>query len=87
MAAGDRSRASNCSWVLAGANFIALRRRGVMVIRFLSLLDLYGAKHSSSGGPLRQSRGVEASLFVNYLWSTISLASSHDSGRGGAESA
>ena len=52
---------------------------------FVSLLCLHGAKHSSSGGPLRQSRGVEASLFVNYLWSTVSLASSHDSGRGGAE--
>ena len=85
MAARAPSRASNCSWVLAGANFIALGRRGVEFLCFLSLLYLHGAKRSSSGGPLRQFRGAEASLYYNYLWSTISLASSHDSGRVGAE--
>ena len=58
MAAGERSRASNCSWVLAGANFIALRRRVVALLRFLFLLYLHGAKHSLSGRRLGNPRGL-----------------------------
>ena len=67
--------------------FHCLAASRCFVSSFFSLIHLHGAKRSCSGGPLRQSRGVEASLFVNYFWSAISLASSHDSGRGGAESA
>ena len=46
VAALGRSRAQKCSWVLAGANFNALRRRGVMHLRFLALLHLHDAKRS-----------------------------------------
>ena len=58
MSAGDRSRVSNFSWVLAGADFIALGRRGVVFLHFLCLLYLHGAKHSLSGRRLGNPRGL-----------------------------
>ena len=58
IAAAGHSRALKCSWVFAGANFIALWRRGVVIRRFLSLLYLHGAKHSLLGRRLGNPRGV-----------------------------
>ena len=46
MAAPSRSRAEKYLWVLAGANFNALRRRGVVFLRFFASFYLYGAKRS-----------------------------------------
>ena len=43
---------------LVGANFIALWRRGVALLRFPSLLYLHGAKHSLSWRRLGNPRGV-----------------------------
>ena len=55
IAAGDRKRAKKCPGVLAGANFNALRRVGVLSFSFLSF---HGAKHSSSGRRLGNPGGV-----------------------------
>ena len=54
----SRCWAYNCSWVIAGANFIASRRRGVVFLYFLSLFFLHGATRSLSGRRLGNPRVV-----------------------------
>ena len=58
IAVAGHSRALKCSWVLAGANLIAWERRGVVLLRLLSLVYLHGAKHSLLGRRLGNPRGV-----------------------------